>query len=58
MNLTTLLTTEQATDNQPTPRQAKTGHGGLPVRTNLRAGNLLIGGDTQEKQYQPPTGPY
>lgn len=43
MNLKTVMTSRNATLDQPAPRQDKTSYGGLPVRTNLRAGTM---GDT------------
>ncbi|MBP7961869.1 MAG: hypothetical protein KBG20_00165 [Caldilineaceae bacterium] len=53
MKLKTVMTSKNVTLNQPAPRQVETGHGGLPVRTNLRAGNLLIGTDSNGAM---PTG--
>jgi hypothetical protein len=54
VNLKALITTQQATDNRPAPRQIETRPSGLPVRTRLRAGNLLIGTDSNGPM---PTGP-
>lgn len=57
MNLTIRLTTEQAIDNRSALRQTETSRSGLSVRTHLRAGNPLIGGDTQQQYAPPPTQP-
>lgn len=43
MKLSTVLTTTKSDLNQPAPQQTDAGPCGLPVRTNLRAGNLVIG---------------
>lgn len=43
MKLSTVLTTTKSDLNQPAPHQTDAGPCGLPVRTKLRAGNLVIG---------------
>ena len=53
MKLKTVATSKNATLNHSAPRQDKTGSGGLPVRTNLRAGEH-VGSDPYPKW---PSGP-
>lgn len=48
MKLKTVVTSRNATLNQSAPRQDKTICGGLPVRTNLRAGEH-VGSDPYPK---------